>query len=140
MAFFDSWERVKNATNIKNQYDLAEALGVSQPVVSKYKKKGEFPVEWAYKLARSYGLTTEWIMTGEGGPKGLAGKEANASDTGKASVIKEWVDDVISEEGTEGRIVMEMAFQVPEFRQWYEEKKKKTGLAEDGLQRRQNTA
>lgn len=78
-------------------------------------------------------------MSGEG-QKALTENEASASDIEKASVIKEWVDDVISEEGTEGRIVMELSIQVPEFRQWYEEKKKKTGLAEDGFQPRQNTA
>ncbi len=67
---YDSvWERVKFSTNIKNQTDLANIVGIRQSSVSDRKKSGIWPIEWAYKIGKEYNLCTEWILTGEGPKK-----------------------------------------------------------------------
>ena len=47
-------------------------------------------------------------------------------------IIEEWLHEVRKKEGNDGRIVMELSIQVPEFREWYKEKKSKSGGAEVG--------
>ncbi|MBU2538177.1 MAG: helix-turn-helix domain containing protein, partial [Proteobacteria bacterium] len=47
MSFEIIWARIQEETGIKSQYDLASKIGLSQPVISKYKNKNTFPVEWA---------------------------------------------------------------------------------------------
>ena len=50
-------------------------------------------------------------------------------DDSPKGIIEEWVQDVREKEGHDGRIVMELSLQVPEFREWYKEKKSKSGGA-----------
>ncbi len=132
-SFFDEiWERIKSETQIKNMINLARTAETTQQNVSKKKKEKKFPIEWAYRVAQQYGLLTEWIMTGEG-PKRL-GESVTVPDQegSQKGIIEEWVQDVKAKEGHDGRIVMELSLQVPEFREWYKEKKSKSGGAEAG--------
>jgi len=78
------------------------------------------------------GFSLEWIMTGEG-PKRL-GENVIVSDqeSSQKGIIEEWVQDVREKEGHDGRLVMELSLQVPEFREWYKEKKNKSGKIEAG--------
>jgi len=66
MNFINIWNRIQASTGIKNLNELSEIVGTSQPTVSRTKKEGQFPVDWAYKIGRKYNLLTEWIMTGTG--------------------------------------------------------------------------
>lgn len=76
------------------------------------------------------GFSLEWIMTGEG-PK-RSGEKVTTPDQEdlQKGIIEEWVQDVKKKEGHDGRIVMELSLQVQEFREWYREKKSKSGGAE----------
>ena len=132
-SFFDEiWERIKSETQVKSMINLARTAGTTQQNVSKKKKEKKFPIEWAYKVAKQYGLLTEWIMTGEG-PKRLGDIVPSSDQEGlQKSIIEEWVQEVKEKEGHDGRIVMELSLQVPEFRAWYREKKSKSGGAEIG--------
>ena len=67
--FAAAWGRIKNETNISNFNELSEVVGKTQPSISARKKAGDFPIEWAYLVAKEYNLSTEWILTGEGGKK-----------------------------------------------------------------------
>lgn len=130
-SFFDEiWGRIKSETQVKSMVSLAKTAGTTQQNVSKKKKEKKFPIEWAYKVGRKYGLLTEWIMTGEG-PKRL-GDSATSPDqiSEQKGIIEEWVQDVREKEGHDGRIVMELSLQVSEFREWYREKKSKSGETE----------
>ncbi len=62
------------------------------------------------------------------------GKIAPLVDQNEVSkgIIEEWVQDVREQEGHDGRIVMELSLQVPEFQKWYREKKSKSDGAEVG--------
>jgi hypothetical protein len=123
--FNEVWQRVKKETALRNFTQLSEIAGTSQQNISKKKKDGTFPVDWAYKVARQYGLLTEWIMTGEEPMRaGEASAEAGQIAQPKG-IIEEWIQDVRAKEGSDGRIIMELSLQVPEFREWFLEKKSK---------------
>lgn len=132
MKFLDIWDRIKKETPLKSFNDLAALVETSQPNVSRQKKEGVFPPGWAYAVGKQYGLLTEWIMTGEG-PMRLS-DTATSSDQGRApkGIVEEWIQEVREKEGNDGRIVVELTLQVPEFREWYKEKKSKSGGAEVG--------
>lgn len=62
-------QRVKYAiiTSGKNQYELADILGVSQPAVNKYVNGTSKPGNEAIKVLSSLaGLDYEWLKTGSG--------------------------------------------------------------------------
>lgn len=132
MKFLDVWDRIKKETPLKSLNDLAALVETSQPNVSRQKKEGFFPPAWAYTVGKQYGLLTEWIMTGKG-PKRL-GDAVTSPDQEEThrGIIEEWVQDVREKEGNDGRIVMELSLQVQEFREWYREKKSKSGETEVG--------
>ena len=141
--FEDIWQRVKNATEIKNMAKLAETLGISQAAISKAKAKKEFQISWAFRLGQQYGILTEWIMTGEG-PKRIeeAAKESvsvGISQPGSDvtpdffAQLAEWARET---SGTEDLQWIEKQIDVcfPAFRMWREEKEaeaKKTTLPTD---------
>lgn len=64
MEFLNCWERVKEKTDLNKLNQLAKTLNVSQQFVSKKKRENVFPVEWAYKIAQKYDLSTDWILNG----------------------------------------------------------------------------
>lgn len=119
------WDRIKIETPIKNLTKLAEAIGTTQQNVSRQKKEGTFPPGWAYAVGKQYGLLTEWIMTGEGSKRLSDNASTPDQKETHGGIIEEWVQEVREKEGNDGRIVMELALQVQEFREWYKEKKSK---------------
>jgi hypothetical protein len=131
MNFLDVWDRIKKETPLRSFNDLADLVETSQPNVSRQKKEGTFPAGWAYEVAKKYGLLTEWIMTGEG-PKRLTDPNVHQESREGRGIIEEWVQDIREREGNDGRIIMELAVQVPEFREWYKEKKSKAVGLEAG--------
>ncbi|MHB1015910.1 MAG: helix-turn-helix domain-containing protein [Desulfurivibrionaceae bacterium] len=133
MSFKQVWDRIQKEIGVKNQHELAGIINLSQAVVSKYKTKNTFPVEWAYIIAKKNNLSTEWIMTGEG-PKRLSDSATTSDQEGTPrGIIEEWVQEIREKEGNDGRIVMELSLEVKEFREWFREKKNKSGGAEVGL-------
>ena len=130
--FFEIWERIKIATSVNNFIQLAEIVESSKQSVSRKKSENEFPVEWAFKVAQKFNLNTDWIMTGKG-PK-QSGDTSGPPDQEEQNtgIIEEWVQEVRKKEGNDGRIVMELALQVSEFREWYREKKSKSDGVEVG--------
>lgn len=66
---FDSvWKRVRIATGLKTQTELAQWLGIKQSSVSGAKLRGLWPVEWAIRLAESHNISIDWLLTGKGAP------------------------------------------------------------------------
>ncbi|MDD2467734.1 MAG: S24 family peptidase [Desulfobulbus sp.] len=64
--FEESWERVEKLTGWKKHKELADFLGISGSSVSGTKSRGNFPLEWAYKIAADFGGSTDWIIDGKG--------------------------------------------------------------------------
>ncbi len=66
MKFQEFLERVKTATDIRTQGNLADMLGVRQATVSDAKKRNSVPAEWLMKLYRSHKLNPVWLADGIG--------------------------------------------------------------------------
>lgn len=81
------------------------------------------------------GYNVHWVVTGDGDKYKNEKKEPGTNTLCLKGIIEEWIQNVREKEGNTDRIVMELALQVPEFRQWYQEKKNKTALAKDDLTR-----
>ena len=75
--FKEAFERIEAATGIKTMTELAKIVGSSQQYVSKKSREGPFPVVWAHEVAKKYGLSTDWIMLGEGPKRISEGAEIN---------------------------------------------------------------
>ncbi len=65
MGFADCWERVKQATRLRKQTELADFLNISSSNISEAKIKDRFPLHWAFKIGQQFELCTDWIMTGQ---------------------------------------------------------------------------
>lgn len=113
---FDSvWHRVQEATNIRTITELSEVVGVSQPNVSKRKKEGLFPEEWAYRVGSKYNVLTEWVLTGKG-PKRL-----EHCTNGIFKELEEWVLQM-SGSGNNEWFVNQVEVAFPLFKEWKKRK------------------
>lgn len=65
-SFSEIWERVRANTDLSTFTQLAELVETTHQYVSRKKAKDEFPIYWAFTIAQKYGLSTDWLMTGEG--------------------------------------------------------------------------
>lgn len=120
--FEEIWDRIKKNTDIKNLTKLSEVIGITQGGVSRAKKRNNFSAEWAYLLAKRYGLLTEWIMTGEG-PRRIEEAQA-ATEKAEAGFLREmelWAREV-SGTGNLDWLENQLESQFPAFKQWREEK------------------
>lgn len=79
LIFEEVWERIHQATDLKNLNQLAKILGVKQPAMSRAKKEGRFPLKWAIYISNLYVFNPDWVLYGKG-PKhyGLLGIDLNA--------------------------------------------------------------
>ena len=59
-------QRLLRAIKSDKLADLAKALGISNQSVSQAKKKQQIPVQWIFDIAMNYGVSADWLMTGEG--------------------------------------------------------------------------
>jgi len=66
MDFESCWERIRKSTDIKTQSSLAYSLGIRDASITGAKQRKTFPSDWAVKIALNYGLSMDWILTGEG--------------------------------------------------------------------------
>lgn len=66
MGFGDSWNRVKQVTDLKKQSQLAGFLEISSSNISEAKIKDRFPLHWAFKIGQAYKVSTDWLVTGQG--------------------------------------------------------------------------
>lgn len=79
MKYEDVFERIKKQTGLKSQTGIANVLGIQPASVSGSKKRGLFPIEWAFRIAQKFGLSTDWILTGEGPEIRIEGTYQKAS-------------------------------------------------------------
>lgn len=72
MSDFNSvWERVKSLTGWKRMNQMAGFLDIKAQSISAQKNKNnQFLLDWAWKIAKEFNSTVEWIMEGRG-PKSI---------------------------------------------------------------------
>ncbi len=121
LNFSEVWERIKKETAIKNQTQLGELIGITQQSISQKKRENEFPIWWAYIIAKEYHLSMDWLFTGE---KPIRIETAREPKNSYGLLIDEWLDEIKREDpGREEwfRCNFEDAF--PSFKSWAERKK-----------------
>jgi hypothetical protein len=62
--FDEVWARLKVVLDLKSQIQLASMLGIKSPSVTDAKKRGLFPLNWAYLLATKYNISLDLILLG----------------------------------------------------------------------------
>jgi hypothetical protein len=67
-SFDDFFARICQATDIENQSQLAQALGVGRAAISLAKQKNAVPWKWVFTLAETFHLNSNWLATGLGTP------------------------------------------------------------------------
>lgn len=115
MGFAEIWERVQEKTDLSTISGLGAFVGSSQQHASRKKKQNIFPVEWAYKIAQEYNLSTDWLMTGKG-------KVAGSNNISKFKTINEldkWLIE-LCEKDPEEEIWFrkEIEKKLPDFKKW----------------------
>jgi hypothetical protein len=58
--------RIMGASGCKNQSELADFVGTSQPAVARAIKDGKAPDHWLYRIAYRTGRRVEWLQSGHG--------------------------------------------------------------------------
>lgn len=66
VSYSDIIERMRWAGKLKNDSAVARVLGVTPQALSNYKKRGEMPTDLVLRFANIYGLSVDWLITGEG--------------------------------------------------------------------------
>ncbi len=126
MSFQEKWERIKKETNIKNFTELAKVTETTHQYVSRKKKADDFPIKWAYLVAKKYGLSTEWILTGQG-PKRLDQQLTRANyESEFLKLVDEWLSELTKKEPRRAewfRYQFEDSF--PGFKEWLRQREAK---------------
>jgi phage repressor protein C with HTH and peptisase S24 domain len=64
------YTRVVKNTDIATQMDLARTLGVNRSAITQAKNRDAVPQKWILALSRRYGLSPDWLESGDGGRDG----------------------------------------------------------------------
>jgi hypothetical protein len=124
--FKETLQRIEIAAGIKTMTELAKVVGTSQQYVSKKSKEGEFPINWAYEVAKKFNISTDWIMTGEGPTRKNEATEINPL----LVEVNEWLNEGRKHENAEFKILFEQQMIRAFFD--YEEWKRKRDFKESG--------
>ena len=63
------FERLKRATGISTQMDLAKALELNRSAITQAKLRDAVPAKWILMLARKYTISADWLEFGTGAPR-----------------------------------------------------------------------
>jgi len=66
VSYSDIIERMRWAGKLKNDSAVARVLGVTPQALSNYKKRGEMPTDLVLRFANIYGLSVDWLISGDG--------------------------------------------------------------------------
>lgn len=64
-TFEDAFERIKKATGLRTQVEVAKLLDIRQSSISDAKRRKSIPDGWLIKLYQLYGLNPNWVLEGE---------------------------------------------------------------------------
>lgn len=66
VSYSEIIERMRWAGKLKNDSAVARVLGVTPQALSNYKKRGEMPTDLVLRFGNIYGLSVDWLISGEG--------------------------------------------------------------------------
>ena len=64
LGYLSIIDRMKEAGKLKNESAAARVLGVTPQALSNYKKRDRMPSHLVIKFASIYGLSVDWLLTG----------------------------------------------------------------------------
>lgn len=99
VSYSEIIERMRWAGKLKNDSAVARVLGVTPQALSNYKKRGEMPTDLVLRFSNIYGLSVDWLITGEG-EMYKPGK--TAGEFGKGYMIAAEETSAYGKEGKEG--------------------------------------
>ena len=70
IPFTDFFERLRKATGIASQTELARALGINRSAITQAKMRNAVPQKWILILSRRYSLSADWLEFGGTGAPG----------------------------------------------------------------------
>lgn len=132
VSFTETFERIKDETDLKNLADLARFIRTTRSYISRVKKKDEFPINWGFLVAQKYNLSTDWVLTGNG-PKRLTNIENNKNEHHCKSekerilnCIDEWLTELIEKDPRRTSwFECFLEDNVPEYKEWLTNNKAK---------------
>jgi hypothetical protein len=63
--FDEAFERIKQATGMRTQVEIAKLLDIRQSSISDAKRRQSIPDSWLIKLYQIYNLNPNWVIEGE---------------------------------------------------------------------------
>ena len=60
--------RILFATGLKNATQVAGKINQTPQAVSNFKRRGEFPLKPLFQIAIKYGMSMDWLLSGQGNP------------------------------------------------------------------------
>lgn len=66
--FQSVYDRIREATGLRTQTEVAALLGVKQSSISDAKRRDSIPAQWLLILFDKRALNPTWVRTGEGEP------------------------------------------------------------------------
>ena len=66
--FQSVYDRIREATGLRTQTEVAALLGVKQSSISDAKRRDSIPAQWLLILFDKRALNPTWVRTGEGAP------------------------------------------------------------------------
>ena len=82
VSYSEIIERMRWAGKLKNDSAVARVLSVTPQALSNYKKRGEMPTDLVLRFSGIYGLSVDWLITGEGDMYRPGGHAAGAETEG----------------------------------------------------------
>ncbi len=118
MNFKEAFERIRQETDLDTLTKLANLIEKSQQYVSKKKREGKFPAEWAFQIAQKYDLSTDWILTGKNSKK--SDREVHDS---YLVMLEQWLEEYTAPDPRKrARFELKIEETFPEYREWLESK------------------
>lgn len=68
--FDERLQRLMKAARVKNDTELAKALGIKPPSVAAARKRAQIPSGWVELIAEETGVSADWILFGDSRPNG----------------------------------------------------------------------
>lgn len=60
--------RILWATGLKNASAVARKIGITAQSFSNHKKRGLMPLGVIFQIAKKYGMSMDWLLSGQGNP------------------------------------------------------------------------
>lgn len=118
MEFSPIWDRLISETDISKLSHIAAIAKTTRQYVSRKKNENRFPIEWAYLIARKYGILTEWILTGKG-PKRLEEIRSTPYLNPISGNIDVWLKEkVLNEPEYSGYFKIHFEQSFPDYKEW----------------------